>query len=68
MRLQFTVDESLGGKLQQKANELGFSVSSYVRHLVKQSLSNKKVSLVDQALQEPSEQISLEDFRKQLDI
>ncbi len=68
MRLQFTVDENLGSKLQERAHELGFSVSSYVRHLIKQSFSNKPIGLVDKALQEPSELISLDEFRKQLDI
>ncbi|MDQ5921402.1 MAG: type toxin-antitoxin system YafQ family toxin [Pseudomonadota bacterium] len=28
-------------KLQAKANDLGFSVSSYVRHLVKKTLTQK---------------------------
>lgn len=68
MRLQFTIDENLGSKLQAQAHELGFSVSSYVRHLVKQSLSNKKISLLNTALQEPSELISFKDFRKQLNV
>ena len=68
MRLQFTVDDTLGVELQEKAHKLGFSVSSYVRHLVKLSLSSKKTSVLEKAIQEQSEPISLENFRKQLGL
>ena len=68
MRVQFTVDDMLGNQLQTKAHDLGLSVSSYVRHIVKKSLENKKLNMVDKALKEPSELISLEDFKKQLEL
>lgn len=66
MRIQITVDDALGHELQAKAEELGFSVSAYARHLLKKSLSNKRLNMVDKALLEESEEISLEDFKKQL--
>jgi hypothetical protein len=68
MRVQFTIDNSLGHELQEKAQDLGFSVSSYVRHLVKKSL-NKKTFLED-GLEDLKngrvEEITFEDFKKQL--
>lgn len=68
MRVQFTVDETLGHELQAKASDLGFSVSSYVRHLVKKSLGKK--NFLELGLDDLSngkvEEITLEDFKKQL--
>mgnify|MGYP000051694496 CR=1 FL=1 len=66
MRIQITVDNALGHELRANAEELGFSVSAYARHLLKKSLSNKSLNMVDKALLEESEEISLEDFKKQL--
>lgn len=44
MRLQVIVDDSLGHELQAKAQELGFSVSSYVRYLLKNSLNKSNLA------------------------
>ena len=69
MRLQFTIDNDLGGELQNRAHELGFSVSSYVRYLVKTSLESKtKTNVLDKAIKEPAELISLDEFKKQLGV
>lgn len=65
MRLQIIVDDVLGAELQNKAHDLGFSVSSYARYLLKNAIG--KSNKIDIALSEPSEQISLEDFKKQLE-
>ena len=67
MRIQVTVDDALGHELQERAEELGFSVSAYARHLLKKSISGKKPNAIDKALQEESEKIGLADFNKQLD-
>jgi len=68
MRLQITVDDALGHELQAKAHELGLSVSSYVRYMLKQSTS--KPNLMDLAMEDLKEgrveKISLGDFKKQL--
>lgn len=70
MRLQVVVDNSLGVDLQEKAHNLGFSTSSYVRFLIKQALSEKKQNQLDLALEDIKhgriEKISLEDFKKQV--
>lgn len=68
MRVQFTVDDNLGQELQANAHDLGFSVSSYVRYLVKKSL-NKKNFLelgLDDLKNGKIEEVSLENFKKQL--
>ncbi len=71
MRVQFTIDDALGDYLQTKANELGFSVSSYVRYIVKKSLENKKLSKVDASLEEIErgelETVTLDEFKKQIE-
>ncbi len=68
MRIQVTIDDDLGHELQEKAEELGFSVSAYARHLLKKSLNSKRGNMLDKALLEESEEISLEDFKKQLKV
>ncbi len=69
MRVQFTIDDMLGQELQNNANQLGFSVSSYVRFLVKKSLSKK--NFLEQGIDDLKsgniEEISLIDFKKQLE-
>jgi len=66
MRIQVTLNDLLGKELQSKAEELGFSVSSYVRYLIKNAIS--KPNAVDMALAEESEPISFESFKKQLGV
>ena len=53
MRLQITVDDVLGHELQARAHDLGLSVSSYVRYMLKKSTSQP--NMVDIAMAEPSE-------------
>lgn len=68
MRLQITVDDVLGHELQARAHELGLSVSSYVRYMLKKSTS--KPNLMDLAMEDLKngrvEKISFEDFKKQI--
>lgn len=66
MRFQITVDDIMGNEIQEKAHDLGFSVSSYVRFLLKSSLKTAKPSKLDSAILEESELISLKDFKNQL--
>lgn len=66
MRIQVTLDDVLGKELQNKAEELGFSVSSYARYLIKNAIS--RPNAIDRALAEESESIAFEDFKKQLGV
>ena len=66
MRIQVTLDDILGRELQNKAEELGFSVSSYARYLLKNAINKPKPNAIDVALNEKSELILFEDFKKQL--
>ena len=70
MRLQVIVDDLLGNELHIKAHDLGFSTSSYVRHLIKKALNKKQVNQIDVSLNDIKnggvETISLNDFKKQL--
>jgi antitoxin component of RelBE/YafQ-DinJ toxin-antitoxin module len=70
MRVQFTVDDELGQQLQKKAHEMGLSVSSFIRYIVKDTMETKKLKLnaIDKAMLEPDERITLEDFKKQLGV
>ncbi len=62
MRIQVTVDDELGHELQEKAKELGLSISAYARSLLKQELN-----ILNKALLEESEEISLAEFQKNLE-
>ncbi|HLX54208.1 MAG TPA: hypothetical protein VKR58_09710 [Aquella sp.] len=70
MRLQITVDDYLGHELQNKAHDLGFSVSSYIRYLLKSSLTKTSNNLLDLAVDDVKkgkvEKLTLEKFKKQL--
>ena len=66
MRIQVTLDDVLGKELQSKAEELGFSISSYARYLLKNAIS--KPNAIDRALSEESEAITFENFKNQLGI
>ena len=69
MRVQVVLDDVLGSQLQTKAHDLGFSVSSYVRYLVKQSLSKYPSNELDLAMNDLKqgniEKITLDQFNKQ---
>ena len=71
MKLQVTVDDTLGHQLQNKAHALGFSTSSYVRYLIKNSLKKAQSNQIDLALADIKndniEAITLQDFKKQLE-
>jgi antitoxin component of RelBE/YafQ-DinJ toxin-antitoxin module len=68
MRLQVTVDDSLGSELQTRARGLGLSVSSYVRYMLKKATSEP--NLMELAVNDLKngriERVSLEDFKKQI--
>lgn len=66
MRIQVVVDDSLGNELQTEAHNLGFSTSSYVRHLIKKALGKNHYNEIDLALKDiengNTETISLKDL------
>jgi antitoxin component of RelBE/YafQ-DinJ toxin-antitoxin module len=68
MRLQVTVDDSLGNELQTRARVLGLSVSSYVRYTLKKATS--EANLMELAVRDLEngriESVSLADFKKQI--
>lgn len=59
MRIQVTVDDELWHELQERAEGLGLTINAYVRNLLK-----KELNMLDKALFEESEEISLADLRK----
>jgi hypothetical protein len=71
MRLQTVVDDAFGNQLQNKAHDLGFSLSAYVRYLLKKSLNNNQKSGLDLAMDDLKngnvEKITLEEFNKQIE-
>ncbi len=71
MRLQVVLDDALGRQIQNKANDLGFSISAYVRYLLKKSLNNSNKSGLDLALDDLKngnvEEITLAEFNKQIE-
>ena len=64
MKVQVILDDDFGKELQHEAKEMGFSLSSYLRFLIKSATN--KTNAIDKALKETAEKISLEDFKKQL--
>jgi hypothetical protein len=68
MRLQIMVDELLGTELKNQANDMGFSVSSYARFLLKKAMT--KPNKIDKAIAEIEEgkyeTFTLEGFKKQI--
>lgn len=71
MRLQVVLDDALGSQIQNKANDLGFSISAYVRYLLKKSLNNSNKSGLDLALDDLKngnvKEITLAEFNKQIE-
>jgi len=71
MRLQVVLDDALGRQIQNKANDLGFSISAYVRYLLKKSLNNSNKRGLDLALDDLKngnvEEITLAEFNKQIE-
>jgi|GEM_PF-2732638 len=68
MRLQIMVDDALGTELKSKAHDMGFSVSSYARFLLKNAIT--KPNKIDKALAEidagESETLTLGQFKQQI--
>lgn len=68
MKIQITIDEDCGSQIKLRAKELGLSISSYSRYMLKDSLKTRKLKKLDIALLEPSELITPEEFKKQLGV
>lgn len=68
MRLQITVDDAFGKELQERAHEMGLSVSSYIRAMLKKSAA--KPGQLDLAMDDLKngrvEAVSLEDLKQQI--
>lgn len=45
MKLQVTVDDALGQELQNRAHELGLSLSAYARYILIKSLATQPHSI-----------------------
>lgn len=63
MRIQVTVDDELWHELQEMADGIGLTINAYVRNLLK-----KELTMLDKALLEESEEIRLDDFKKNLEV
>ncbi|MBP9743552.1 MAG: hypothetical protein KBD37_09360 [Burkholderiales bacterium] len=66
MRIQITIDDAFGNQIRSKAKDLGLSVSSYSRYILKQALKTPKLNKLDMALKEKSEEITFEEFKSQI--
>ena len=66
MKIQITVDDVLGKQIQNQASELGLSISSYARYMLKNSINGSKLNLLDKALKEESINTTLEAFREDI--
>ncbi len=66
MKIQITVDEDFGKQIKSRADELGLSISSYSRYVLKNALKNAKSNKLDIALNEASEDITFDEFQEQL--
>ena len=68
MRLQIMVDDIFGAELKNKAQDMGFSISSYARFLLKHAIKNP--TKIDKSLAEidagNTETLSLEQFKNQI--
>ena len=52
MRLQITVDDVLGHELKARAHDLGLSVSSYVRYMLKKFHLKISKNIMEQPIPE----------------
>ncbi len=66
MRIQITIDDAFGGQIRSRAKELGLSVSSYSRYVLKEALKTRKLKKLDIALNEESEEVTFEEFQAQI--
>ncbi|MDQ5920711.1 MAG: hypothetical protein QG673_767 [Pseudomonadota bacterium] len=66
MRIQITIDDTFGSQIKSRANELGLSVSSYSRYVLKEALKNNKLNKLDIALKEDSEEITFEELQAEI--
>ncbi len=67
VRIQVTLDEESGNIIKSRAEELGLSMSSYGRIILKEALKKPKLNQLDLALREKSKAISMEEFKQQLE-
>ncbi len=67
-KIQVTVDEVLNNAIHAQAEKMGLSVSSYARYAIKDFMerNKQKKSLLEEALESESEDISLSNFKKQI--
>ena len=66
MRIQITIDDVFGNQIVSRAKELGLSISSYSRYVLKEALKTQKLKKLDIALNEESEEVTFEEFKAQI--
>ncbi len=66
MRIQVTLDDKFGKQIESKAKELGLSISSYSRYILKEAFKNKRPNRLDLALEEESEEISFDELKSEI--
>lgn len=70
-KIQISVDDELNDFIKEGAHEMGLSISSYARLVLRSVLQPKSKGLLGQAMQDVEagrvQPITLEKFKKQLD-
>ena len=66
MRIQIIVDDKFGKQIQDKAEHLGLSVSSFSRCVLRDALKTHKFNKLDLSLMEEPEEITFDQFRNEL--
>ena len=67
-RIQVTVDDHMNELIQQQAEAMGLSVSSYTRYVLKHHFEKdlQKSHFLDEAIASDSEKLTLTQFKKQI--
>lgn len=69
-KIQITVDDQLNAFIKTRAKQSGLSISSYTRLALIKALSNRKQSVIAQAINEvesgETEHLTLDEFNDQL--
>lgn len=70
-KIQITVDDQLNETIKNKANQIGLSISSYARLVLKNFVTKKDIKLLDQAIKDLDsknvESLTLTEFNQQID-
>jgi antitoxin component of RelBE/YafQ-DinJ toxin-antitoxin module len=70
-KIQITVDDQLNETIKNRAEQIGLSISSYARFVLKNFVAKKGDSLLDEAIKDLKannvESLTLAEFNRQID-